>query len=305
MDIVKIKTKDLNARTKRPGSASSPAPPADGHRGRRLNQFVPQNPTAGESPTARLHRCKTTWPTNAANAIAPPPKLVDGKNYPLNEAVEPPGEVSRGQVRRDRRPCLPPRRRSRSRATRWSAAPSRSRTAAARTVRVLVFAKGAGRRRRPGAGAEFVGFEDMIKKCQRRLPGFRRRHRHARRDGGSPQARQGARPARPDAQPEDRHRDRRHRQGRQGSARPAASSSSSTRTATSPFPSASSPSRRAGAGRKRRAPSSRPSSRPARPPSRARSSRACTLSATMIARRARWTPPVSSRPSLTLRNTYP
>ena len=43
----------------------------------------------------------------------------------------------------------------------------RCRTAAAKTVRVLVFAaKWRGRGRGEGAGAEFVGFEDMIKQCQ-------------------------------------------------------------------------------------------------------------------------------------------
>ena len=35
-----------------------------------------------------------------------------------------------------------------------------------KTVRVLVFAKGAAAEAAKGAGAEYVGFEDMIKKCQ-------------------------------------------------------------------------------------------------------------------------------------------
>ena len=35
-----------------------------------------------------------------------------------------------------------------------------------KTIRVLVFAKGAAAEAAKGAGAEYVGFEDMIKKCQ-------------------------------------------------------------------------------------------------------------------------------------------
>ena len=47
-----------------------------------------------------------------------------------------------------------------------------------------------------------------------RLDGLRRRRRDARHDARRRQARQGARPARADAEPEDRHRHDGHRQGR-------------------------------------------------------------------------------------------
>ncbi len=53
----------------------------------------------------------------------------------------------------------------RSSPTRWFAARFRFRTAAARLVRVLVFAKGNAADAAKAAGAENVGFEDMIAKC--------------------------------------------------------------------------------------------------------------------------------------------
>ena len=87
-----------------------------------------------------------------------------------------------------------------------------------KTVRVLVFAKsGAAADAAKAAGAEFVGFEDMIKKCQDGWTDFDVAVATPEAMIGSPQARQGARPARPDAESEDRHRDRRHGQGGEGS----------------------------------------------------------------------------------------
>jgi large subunit ribosomal protein L1 len=65
-----------------------------------------------------------------------------------------------------------------------------------KTVRVLVFAKGNAADAAKAAGAENVGFEDMIAKC------------NARSDGGSPQTWQSARTARSDAESENRHRHR-------------------------------------------------------------------------------------------------
>jgi hypothetical protein len=53
----------------------------------------------------------------------------------------------------------------RSSPTRWSAALARFRTAAGKQVRVLVSRK-ATRARRREAGAEYVGYKDMIQKCQ-------------------------------------------------------------------------------------------------------------------------------------------
>ena len=78
-----------------------------------------------------------------------------------------------------------------------------------KTVRVLVFAKsGPAAEAAKTAGAEYVGFEDMIKKCQEGWSDFDVADRHARGHGRSSQAGQGARPARAHAQSQDRHRDR-------------------------------------------------------------------------------------------------
>jgi len=55
-------------------------------------------------------------------------------------------------------------------------------------------------------GAEYVGFEDMIAKLPGRWADFDVAVATPEADGRSAQARQGARAARPDAQPEDRHR---------------------------------------------------------------------------------------------------
>ena len=169
-------------------------------------------------PSARVRlNCKILWPKHSPNVIAPPPKK-STRRRPIRSPRPSPSS----------RRCLPPSSTRRSRSpsasasipsnpTRWSAAPARSRMARARRSACSSSPKA----RRPTAareaGAEFVGFKDMIEKCQGRLPGFRRGHRHAGRDGRSPQARQGARTARPHAEPEDRHRDRRHRQGGEGS----------------------------------------------------------------------------------------
>ena len=68
-----------------------------------------------------------------------------------------------------------------------------------------------------------------------RLHRLRRRDRDARPDGQRRQARPGARPARPDAEPEDRHGHLRRRQGRHATPRAASSSTAPTaaRTCTS------------------------------------------------------------------------
>ena len=56
---------------------------------------------------------------------------------------------------------------TRNNPTRWSAARFRLPHGSGKTVRVLVFAKsGASADAAKAAGAEYVGFEDMIKKCQ-------------------------------------------------------------------------------------------------------------------------------------------
>ena len=86
-----------------------------------------------------------------------------------------------------------------------------------KNVRVLVFAKGAAAiRRAKDAGAEFVGFEDLIKQVTEGFQDFDvavatpEAMAEVRKLGPR------ARAPRPDAESEDGHRDRRHRQGGEG-----------------------------------------------------------------------------------------
>ncbi len=117
--------------------------------------------------------------------------------------------------------------------TRWCAAPSRCRTAAARWSACWSSPK-------PGAAADAARGRRRracrVRGPDQEVPGrldrFRRRRGDAGGHGRSAQAGQGARPARPDAESEDRHRDRGHRQGGARKSRPAESSSRSTRPAT-------------------------------------------------------------------------
>ena len=88
-----------------------------------------------------------------------------------------------------------------------------------RSVRVGVFARGAKADEAKAAGADVVGAEDLVEKVNARQHRLRPLHRHAGPDAARRPARQGAGPARPDAQPEGRHRDdgrRQRREGRQG-----------------------------------------------------------------------------------------
>ena len=101
---------------------------------------------------------------------------------------------------------------------------------------------------------------------------FRPLHRHAGHDGARRPSRQGARPARPDAEPEGRHGDRRTSPKRSRPPRAAQSSSASKRPASSMPASAR---RRSTPRRSKRTstPSPMPSSRPSRPAPRATTSR--------------------------------
>ena len=104
---------------------------------------------------------------------------------------------------------------TRARPTRWSAAPSTCPHGTGKTARVLVFATGEQGRGRPrAAGADDRRLRRPDREGRRRLARLRRRRRDPRPDGQGRPARQGARPAWPDAEPEDRHRDDGRRQGR-------------------------------------------------------------------------------------------
>ena len=83
-----------------------------------------------------------------------------------------------------------------------------------KTARVLVFANGEKAEEARAAGADVVGGDELIEKVAAGWTRLRRRRRDPGPDGQGRPARQGARPARPHAQPEDRHRHAGRRQGR-------------------------------------------------------------------------------------------
>ena len=99
-------------------------------------------------------------------------------------------------------------------------------------VRIAVFADGDAARDAEAAGADVVGADDLVTRIQDGFLDFDVADRDARPDGPGRQARPGARPAWADAEPEDRHRHDRRRQGGRASSRAARSSTAPTVTAT-------------------------------------------------------------------------
>ena len=81
-------------------------------------------------------------------------------------------------------------------------------------VRVAVFAAGDAAAEARAAGADIVGADDLAAQIEGGHARLRRRHRHARPHAARRPARPHARPPGSDAEPEDRHRHRRGRQGR-------------------------------------------------------------------------------------------
>ena len=167
LDIVKIKMKDLNATSEEAGvSRRRRHRPQHGHRSRRLKQ-------SSRKLESQINRGR------AESSFAPQPKqmpskrykkaleLVDGKKaYPLKSAVEVLTKFPKAKFNE-----------TVDLAFRLGVDPKQSDQmvrgtvplphGSGKTVRVLVFAKsGPAAEAAKTAGAEYVGFEDMIKKCQ-------------------------------------------------------------------------------------------------------------------------------------------
>ena len=166
----------------------------DGHRDRRASRETDDGRRARQEVSQQREKIAAGEPTRSTTAVK-----TRRRTSTLRQVRR---DASRSRCASASIPSTP---------TRWCAAPWCCRTALGKTVRVLVFASGEKVKEAEEAGADFVGGEELAKKIEERLAGLRRRGRHPRHDAGGRPARQGARPARPDAQPQDRHRDRRRR----------------------------------------------------------------------------------------------
>ena len=141
-----------------------------------------------------------------------------------------------GQVRRDRRGGRPPRRRSPQGRPDGARHRRAARRAPARTSGSPCSPQGDAAAAARDAGADVVGADDLAAAGRGRHARLRRGHRHARPHAAGRQARPCARPPRPHAEPQDRHRDHRRRPRPSASSRAARSSTAPTATATSTCP---------------------------------------------------------------------
>ena len=125
------------------------------------------------------------------------------------------GEGRLRQVRRDGRGGAAPRRRSRSTPTRWCAGRSSCPTGSAARPRRSWSSPRArsSRKRRTRAPTTWAARTWSTEDPERELAGLRRHRGHARHDEVGREAREGAGPARPHAEPQDGHRHLRRRQG--------------------------------------------------------------------------------------------
>jgi hypothetical protein len=97
-----------------------------------------------------------------------------------------------------------------------------------KTARVIVFATGDKAAEAEAAGADVVGSDDLIERIQGGFLDFDAAIATPGPDGQGRPDRPHPRPARPDAEPEDRHGDPRRHQGRSTTSRAGRSTSAST-----------------------------------------------------------------------------
>ena len=114
----------------------------DGHRGGGLSDGEARASVTRRPASRSTGRASTRWEAVALLKGLPAPKFDESVDIAVNSASIP------------------------STPTRWSAARSCCRTARARDVRVLVFAKGDKEKEARDAGADHVGGEDLAKKIQ-------------------------------------------------------------------------------------------------------------------------------------------
>ena len=102
--------------------------------------------------------------TEERNTWKPMQKVDRNKRYDLEDGNRAPEGIRQGQIRRERGHRHPPGGRTPSTRIRWSGERLPFPTEWAKTVSVLVFAKGEKEKEAQEAGADFVGAEDLVEK---------------------------------------------------------------------------------------------------------------------------------------------